>query len=169
MADPTLYTVGGTVQAGGGLYIPRQADETLLQLCRERVFAYVLTPRQMGKSSLMVRTAERLQKEDVRTAIVDLQVLGANATAEQWYLGFLVELEEKLDLDTDVIRWWQSHGHLGIAQRLTQFFSQVLLVDVTEPVVIFVDEIDSTLREHPNFAMSISTQASEIKNQRYWS
>jgi hypothetical protein len=145
MADPTLYTVGGTVQAGGGLYIPRQADDTLLQLCRERVFAYVLTPRQMGKSSLMVRTAERLQKEDVRTAIVDLQVLGANATAEQWYLGFLVELEEKLDLDTDVMAWWQAHAHLGIAQRLTQFFSQVLLADVTEPVVIFVDEIDSTL------------------------
>ena len=55
MAKPGLYTVGGTVQAGGGIYISRQADQELLQLCRERVFAYVLTPRQMGKSSLMVR------------------------------------------------------------------------------------------------------------------
>ena len=41
-----LFTFGGTVQAGGGLYIPRQADEELLAVCRRHAFAYVLTPRQ---------------------------------------------------------------------------------------------------------------------------
>jgi hypothetical protein len=117
----------------------------LLRLCRERVFAYVLTPRQMGKSSLMVRTAERLQVEGVRTATVDLQKLGANLTAEQWYFGFLVELEDKLELETDVVGWWRERDHLGVAQRLTMFFEQVLLAEITVPVTIFVDEIDSTL------------------------
>ena len=58
-ADASLYTVGGTVQANeGALYISRRADEELLALCEEAQFAYVLTPRQMGKSSLMIRTAE---------------------------------------------------------------------------------------------------------------
>ena len=56
MSNPVIYTVGGTVQAGGGIYIPRRADKELLALCRSRTFAYVLTPRQMGKSSLMVQT-----------------------------------------------------------------------------------------------------------------
>ena len=145
MANPGLYTVGGTVQAGEGIYIPRLADQELLQLCRERVFAYVLTPRQMGKSSLMVQTAERLQAEGVRTAIVDLQDLGAQVTAEQWYFGFLVKLEDQLELETDVVSWWQGRSHLGVSQRLTMFFEQVLLREIAEPVVIFVDEIDSTL------------------------
>jgi S1-C subfamily serine protease len=145
MANPNLYTVGGTVQAGGGIYIPRQADEELLQLCREQVFAYVLTPRQMGKSSLMVRTAERLREEGARTAIADLQELGVQLTAEQWYLGFLVKLEDQLELETSVVEWWQGRSHLGVAQRLTMFFEQVLLVEIGSPVVIFVDEIDSTL------------------------
>ena len=145
MANPGLYTVGGTVQAGGGIYIPRAADQELLQLCRDRVFAYVLTPRQMGKSSLMVQTAERLQAEGVRTAIVDLQDLGAQVTAEQWYFGFLVKLEDQLELDTDVVSWWRDRSHLGVSQRLTLFFERVLLREIAEPIVVFVDEIDSTL------------------------
>jgi hypothetical protein len=111
MADPNFYTVGGTVQASDGIYIPRQADEELLQLCRDRQFAYVLTPRQMGKSSLMVRTAERLQAEGVRTAIADLQDLGTQATAEQWYLGVLVKLEDGLGLETNVVSWWQARSY----------------------------------------------------------
>ncbi len=88
MGEPTIYTVGGTVQAGGGVYIPRQADEELLSLCQSAIFTYVLTPRQMGKSSLMVRTAQTLTAEGIQAVIVDLQELGANVTAEQWYFGF---------------------------------------------------------------------------------
>ncbi|MDZ7954554.1 AAA-like domain-containing protein [Nostoc sp. DedQUE09] len=145
MANPSIYTVGGTVQAGGGIYIPRQADEELLGLCRSATFAYVLTPRQMGKSSLMVRTAETLREEGIRSVIVDLQELGANVTAEQWYFGFLVKLDDQLMFDTDVVSWWQEHQHLGVSQRLTLFFERVLLAEVEGQVVIFVDEIDSTL------------------------
>ncbi|MEA5604116.1 AAA-like domain-containing protein, partial [Nostoc sp. UHCC 0252] len=145
MANPTIYTVGGTVQAGGGIYIPRQADEELLGLCRSATFAYVLTPRQMGKSSLMVRTAQTLTDEGIRSVIVDLQELGASVTAEQWYFGFLVKLDDQLMFDTDVVSWWQEHEHLGVSQRLTQFFERVLLAEVEGQVVIFVDEIDSTL------------------------
>jgi WD40 repeat protein len=145
MANPTIYTVGGTVQAGGGIYIPRQADDELLGLCRSGTFAYVLTPRQMGKSSLMVRTAQRLTDEEIRSVIVDLQELGANVTAEQWYFGFLVKLDDQLMFDTDVVNWWQEHEHLGVSQRLTQFFEKILLAEVEGQVVIFVDEIDSTL------------------------
>ncbi|MBL1203242.1 MAG: hypothetical protein FWK04_30270, partial [Nostoc sp. GBBB01] len=145
MANPTIYTVGGTVQAGGGIYIPRQADEELLGLCRSGTFAYVLTPRQMGKSSLMVRTAQTLTDEGIRSVIVDLQELGANVTAEQWYFGFLVKLDDQLMFDTDVVSWWQEREHLGVSQRLTQFFEKILLAEVEGQVVIFVDEIDSTL------------------------
>ncbi|MEH2004457.1 P83/100 family protein, partial [Nostoc sp.] len=145
MVNPTIYTVGGTVQAGGGIYIPRQADEELLGLCRSATFAYVLTPRQMGKSSLMVRTAQTLMEEGIPSVIVDLRELGASVTAEQWYFGFLVKLDDQLMFDTDVVSWWQQHEHLGVSQRLTQFFEKVLLAEVERQVVIFVDEIDSTL------------------------
>ena len=145
MAETVTYTLGGTVQAGGGVYIPRQADAELLKLCQDAIFAYVLTPRQMGKSSLMVWTAETLVNLGIRSVIVDLQELGGKVTAEQWYFGFLVKLDDQLMFDTDVVSWWREHEHLGVSQRLTQFFEQVLLAEVLEKVVVFVDEIDSTL------------------------
>lgn len=140
-----IYTLGGTVQAGDGVYIPRQADEELLALCEQSVFAYVLTSRQMGKSSLMVRTVERLAGEEIQSVVIDLTQLGVGLTAGQWYLGLLSIVEDTLMLDTDVVDWWEQNSHLGFTQRLTQFFEKVLLVEVTSPVVIFIDEIDTTL------------------------
>ncbi|MGA1411065.1 MAG: hypothetical protein ACO37W_15165, partial [Prochlorotrichaceae cyanobacterium] len=51
------FTTGGTVQAGGGVYLKRSSDKKLLQACQAGVFTYVLTSRQMGKSSLMTHAA----------------------------------------------------------------------------------------------------------------
>lgn len=145
MSETHIFTVGGTVQASNGLYISRRVDQELLALCRGGNFAYVLTPRQLGKSSLMVRTAEQLTKEGARSVIVDLSQIGVQVTAEEWYLGLLSMIEEQLDLATDVVSWWQQRVHLGMTQRLTMFFEEVLLKEISAPVVIFVDEIDTTL------------------------
>jgi len=145
MTKTNIYTVGGAVQAGGGLYIQRQADNDLLKLCREGAFAYVLTSRQVGKSSLMVRTAEKLAEEGIRSVIVDLTVFGVQITAEAWYLGLLTAISDRLNLSTDVVEWWRSRVKFGDTQRLTEFFHNVLLSEVKERVVIFIDEIDSTL------------------------
>lgn len=41
--------------------------------------------------------------------------------------------------------WWRSRKHIGITQRLTHFFQEILLAEIQDKVVIFVDEIDSTL------------------------
>jgi len=140
-----IYTVGGTVQAGGGFYLSRRADDELLNLCRQGAFAYILTARQMGKSSLMVRTANRLAGEKIRSVVIDLTQIGAHVTPEQWYLGLLAIIEDQLALSTDAAAWWEATPHLGLTQRMTKFFEEVLLKDVAEPVVVFVDEIGATL------------------------
>src|SRR5688500_562555 len=114
-----VYVPGGPVQATpGGLYIPRRADAKLLQLCETGTFTYILTPRQMGKSSLMLDTVSKLNSKGVRTAIVDLQSLGVQVQAEEWYLGILAIIEEQFDLDTDILDWWKENSHLGFTQRL---------------------------------------------------
>jgi len=141
----SIYTTGGTVQAEGGVYLTRQADEELLRLCREGEFAYVLTPRQMGKSSLMVNTAQSLAQQGIQSVIIDLTQIGTVVDADAWYLGLLIEMGDQLLLETEVQEWWEKHAHLGVTQRLTRFFQQVLLEEVEGQVVIFVDEIDTTL------------------------
>ena len=67
-----FFKVGGTLSLDAISYIKRPADEQLLQLTLTGEYCNVLTARQMGKSSLMVRTAQSLQEQGVRTAIIDL-------------------------------------------------------------------------------------------------
>jgi len=145
MADQIIYTVGGTVQAGGGIYIPRKADDELLGYCRASEFAFILSSRQVGKSSLMVRTARQLESENIGSVIIDLSGIGVKISADQWYLGILNVIAKKLKLKTDIFTWWSEGAGLGPAQQMTNFFSDVLLKEVSQPVVLFFDEIDSTL------------------------
>lgn len=139
------YTIGGTIPADNPLYIDRRADAELLALCQAGEYAYILTSRQLGKSSLMLRTSLRLRETGVQTAIVDLQRIGKQATAAQWYGGILREIAHRLRLDTEFFTWWQQRGDLALAQRLTLFFEELVLAKVSAPLVIFIDEIDTTL------------------------
>jgi len=145
MAKPTIYTVGGTVQAGGGIYIRRKADDELLELCRQSEIAFILSSRQVGKSSLIVRTAQQLESEDIRSVTIDLSAIGVKVSPNEWYMGILNEINSTLELKTDVFTWWTDHAKLGPALRLTNFFKDVLLKEVKEQIVLFCDEIDSTL------------------------
>ena len=141
-----FYTTGGTVQAQeGGLYLSRPADQQLLELCRQSRFAYVLTPRQLGKSSLMIRTAEQLLAEGFRAVMVDLTQIGTHTEAETWYGDVLEVVAEQLELATNARAWWKQEAETGLTLRLTRFFEEVVLAEVGEPIVIFVDEIDTTL------------------------
>ncbi|MET0625647.1 MAG: tetratricopeptide repeat protein [Pyrinomonadaceae bacterium] len=140
-----IYIAGGTVQAGGGVYVTRKADHDLVNLCRRKAFAYVLTTRQVGKSSLLVNSAEVMKKEGVCTALLDLTKIGVHITEEQWYLGLSALIAEELGFDADVIKWWRARPHLSSAQRFTYFMSEVCLSAVEDDVLIFIDEIDSTL------------------------
>lgn len=147
MTNPNLYTAGGTIEVGGeALYIKRQADAQLLAYCRSGHFAYVLTARQLGKSSLMVQTADKLAKEGTRCVIVDMTLLGIDFTeAAEWYLGILEIIEDELELMTDVLEWWEDYALLSATQRFVKFFKDVVMIEIESPVVIFLDEIDSTL------------------------
>ena len=146
MADAFQFVAGGAVQAGGGVYLERDADRDLLRHCLEGDFTYILTSRQMGKSSLMYRVAERLVDAGARPVIIDLTELGAQTTADQWYKGFLLLVQEQLDLKQNASAWWDEHAQHAYAHRLIRYLREVALVERHERLVLFVDEIDTTLR-----------------------
>ena len=149
MSETTdFFVTGGTLRPQDPSYVTRPADEALLRHLQAGEFCYVLTPRQMGKSSLMVRTAQRLRATGTAVVIIDLTSIGAGAGAlgaDQWYLGLLSRLRSGLRLTTDVEAWWQAHATLGVAQRFMTLLHDVVLAECAAPVVILIDEIDATL------------------------
>src|SRR4051812_33295492 len=113
MSPQGIYTVGGTVQPKNSFYIKRTADKKLLELFQIRSFSYVLSSRQVGKSSLMAQTALKLREDNHECVIIDLNKFGVKLSAEEWYLGLLKEIQDQLYLDTDVLEWWENHLQFG--------------------------------------------------------
>ncbi|MBN1935994.1 MAG: SUMF1/EgtB/PvdO family nonheme iron enzyme [Anaerolineae bacterium] len=140
-----FFKVGGALAPDAPGYVIRQADEQLLQAALAGRYCHVLTARQMGKSSLMVRTASRLREKGIRTVMIDLSEIGANATADQWYFGLISRFKRQLILAVDDAAWWREREQLGPLQRFSDCLRQVVLEEIQEPVVVFIDEIDSTL------------------------
>src|SRR5205807_3583325 len=116
--------------------------EELYCALRGGEFCYVLTSRQMGKSSLMVRTAVRMRAEGVKVISLDLTAFGQNITPEQWYDGMRDRLGRQLGLSREIDAYWERASSMGPLQRLMQVIGEVVLPRIDVPLVIFVDEID---------------------------
>src|SRR5687767_3077901 len=112
-----FYQTGGNLPQNAPSYVERQADTDLYEGLSRGEFCYVLTSRQMGKSSLMVRTAARLREEGTAVAVLDLTAIGQNLTVEQWYDGLLVHLGRQLDLEDELEEYWLAHERWSPLQR----------------------------------------------------
>ncbi len=142
------YVVGGSLKKDAPSYVVRQADEDFLQALKAGEFCYVLNSRQMGKSSLRVQVMQRLQQEGIICGVVDITSIGSHEIiSAEWYLSFVRRLARSLRLrkTREVEEWWEAR-HSSAVDRLGEFIEEVLLAEISGQIVIFIDEIDSTLR-----------------------
>ena len=137
-----FYVTGGTLRPDAPSYVERQADQDLSKGLLRGEFCYVLTSRQMGKSSLMVRTVRRLRQQHVSVAVLDLTAIGQNLTIDQWYDGLTARLGQQLDLEDELLDFRDAHRDRSPLQRWMSAIETVVIQRCSGKIVIFVDEID---------------------------
>jgi hypothetical protein len=164
-AETGFYVTGGTLQLDAPCYVERQADKDIYDGLGQAEFCYVLTSRQMGKSSLMVRTTSRLRQSHVHVVALDLTAIGLNLTPEQWYDGLLLRIGRQLRLEDELEQFWEAHQRLGPVQRLFNAIRELVLPRRPGQVVVFVDEID-TVRSLPFSTDEFFSAIRECYNRR---
>src|SRR5437773_8225111 len=138
-----FYVTGGTLRQDALSYVERRADRDLYEGLQRGEFCYVLTSRQMGKSSLMVRTAARLRAETTAVAVLDLTRIGQNLTVEQWYDGLLAQIGRQLDLEDELEEYWLQHERQSPLQRWMGALHEIVMARSPGRLVLFLDEIDA--------------------------
>ncbi|MTJ06910.1 AAA-like domain-containing protein [Anabaena sp. UHCC 0204] len=143
------YQVGGSLINNAPSYVERQADIEIYNALKQGEFCYVLNCRQMGKSSLLVRTKHHLEQEGLKCTSLDMTNIGSeNITPTQWYKGIVADLCRGFKLlgKLNLKSWWQTGDDISLLQNLSRFIAELLTQFPEEKLIIFIDEIDSILR-----------------------
>ena len=148
----SFYKAGGNLGPKDQCYVDRPADAELFDALRTGHYCYVLTSRQMGKSSLMHRTADRLRDEGITPILVDLTGIGTQVTREQWYYGMLAEIGRQLSLTREMEQYWDDNAQHGPLYRFTHALTDIVLRYTETAVTLFIDEIDSVASVKKHFS-----------------
>lgn len=140
------FQVGGAVRQDA-FYVSRPADVELPAALLNGEFCYVLAPRQIGKSSLRVRTRHFLERAGVLCVTIDLTTIGSrDSTTDQWYFGIVDELSQQLDLGSPD-RFWRERALKSPVHRFSEYLRKEVLEKTSDTIVVFIDELDALLSQ----------------------
>jgi AAA-like domain/CHAT domain len=139
-----LEELGGQVSLDSPFYISRPPNEERCfeVIAKPGALIRIKAPRQMGKSSLMLRILDRATQQGYRATQLNLQ--GADEKAlnnlDNLLKWLCARISRKLGLEDKVEEYWQ--GAFNSNDACTDYFELYLLEELKAPLVLGLDEVD---------------------------
>ncbi len=138
-----LESAEGTMDPESQFYVQRPADAIALSTIeRQGVTLTIKGPRQMGKSSLLMRIIDAAMQVGKRVVFLDFQVFDQEIlqVADVFYRQFCTSLTEQLGILDRVAEYWDEPG--GNVQRCTRYMQTHVLKSLGAPLLLAMDEVD---------------------------
>jgi hypothetical protein len=110
-APPSLDMPEGTMELQSPFYVKRNTDDiALAAIARQGVTITIKAPRQMGKSSLLIRTMAEARRLGKRVAFLDFQLFDKATlnNADQFYRQFCAVLTDRLEMPDRLADFWKA-------------------------------------------------------------
>ncbi|MCW3061885.1 MAG: hypothetical protein JWQ02_3706 [Capsulimonas sp.] len=142
-APPTLVSItedGGVLPLGSPLYLERRSDQAFHAALDVRpMIVLVKGPRQIGKTSLLVRGVDRARQSGAKLVYVDLQSIGRDGLRTQRDLFSALSRIFARELGLDVTMDDMYDDRDGPNKNFENFLFKHVL---GSPVIWFMDEVD---------------------------
>lgn len=141
-----MPTTGGPVLENNLFYIERNVDGDLYERLKLNELCYILQSRQTGKTSLLFRICNRLSEDGIKSMRIALTEIDIqDAEKRTWYNDQMDIIKKELKLELDLKQFREDNKSLSPLRTFDKFIQDILLGNVEQPIVIFIDEIDSVL------------------------
>jgi hypothetical protein len=159
---PTVHSVGAPAFPSGPLaiaspfYIPRPPIES--QVCEEidkpGALVRVKAPKEMGKTSLLLRALHYGEQSGYRTVYLNLEQLDQAICADlnRFLRSLCASVSRQLQLEPKLDDYWDAD--VGSKVSCTLYFRQYLLETVKAPLVLALDELHQIFA-HPQIARDV--------------
>jgi len=164
----------GTIPLDSPFYVERPPIESD---CYENIgcsdaLIRIKAPRQMGKSSLLVRILAHAEQQNYRTNYLSFQQADDEIfnNLDRFLYWFCGSVAKQLGLPADKLeKNWQ--GVLGSKSKCNDYFEKFLLAEITEPLVLGLDEVDMIFDHKAiatNFFALLRVWHEKGKNEKPW-
>jgi AAA-like domain len=141
------------IPLGSPLYIERPPIEMIAsqEILQPGGFVRIKAPRQMGKTSLVLRMLEIAQGRDMRSAVIDFQTIESCTLLDlDRFLKWLcANIARQLDLPANLDEYWDPDS--GSKMSCHVYFQERLLKSASQPFLLVLDEVNRIF-EHPELA-----------------
>ena len=146
----------GTIPLESSFYIERSSIESQIyqELNKTGALVRIKAPREMGKTSMLLRLLDQAKRQQYRTADLNLELTDQAILDDlnrflRWLCANVsIQLQLKPKLDD----YWDED--IGSKISCTMYFSNYILKSIDHPLVLVIDEVNQIF-EHPVVAKDV--------------